>query len=317
MDEFYSCEDNRSGIEVLLNYTQLHHECIMPYEILGFLYSEEKMWYNAIQCFEKIIDKGCLFYPHDLEFALAWAYGKVKEYKNEEIAYRNCLECKSDIGNALNNLGYCLYRQKRYQEAIEIFLRCVKEERDLAWAPNNLVRTYIRSGQYSTAREFVETHDYKISKALLEQLDKKPKKDVPVDSVDACVDEDGMEDELTARVENGQELFGLNLHIYRKKGDYYGRQYPCANGKWRLDILCEDDDENLYIIELKKDSGYDDAFEQTKQYVDWFEKNKVKKGRNVYGIIVLNSPKKNVIEKVRGDNRIRLFEYQIAYREIK
>ena len=48
-----------------------------------------------------------------------------------------------------------------------------------------------------------------------------------------------------------------------------------------------------------------------------FEKNKVKKGRNVYGIIVLNSPKKNVIEKVRGDNRIRLFEYQIAYREIK
>ena len=126
-----------------------------------------------------------------------------------------------------------------------------------------------------------------------------------------------LEDELTARLENGQELFGLNLHIYRKKGDYYGRQYPCANGKWRLDILCEDDDGNLYIIELKKDSGYDDAFEQTKQYVDWFEKNKVKKGRNVYGIIVLNSPKKNVIEKVRGDNRIRLFEYQIAYREIK
>lgn len=349
MDEFYSCEDNQSGIEILLNYTQSHHECIMPYEILGFLYSEEKMWYNAIQCFEKIIDKGCLFYPHDLEFALAWTYGKVKEYKNEEIAYRNCLECKSDIGNALNNLGYCLYHQKRYQEAIEIFLRCVKEERDLAWAPNNLVRTYIRSGQYSTAREFVETHDYKISKALLEQLDKKPKKDVPVDSVTIGDDEDGMEDEdsipvsvevdeikpkffenknqftsekvledeLTARLENGQELFGLNLHIYRKKGDYYGRQYPCANGKWRLDILCEDDDENLYIIELKKDSGYDDAFEQTKQYVDWFEKHKVKKGRKVYGIIVLNSPKNKIIEKVRSDNRIRLFEYQIAYREIK
>ncbi len=126
-----------------------------------------------------------------------------------------------------------------------------------------------------------------------------------------------LEDELSSRLENGQTVFGLNIHIYRKKGDYYGRQYPCANGKWRLDLLCEDDDENLYIIELKKDSGYDDAYEQTKQYVDWFEKHKVKKGKKVYGIIVLNSPKKALIEKVRADDRIRLYEYQIAYQEIK
>ena len=348
MDEFYKCDDNQSGIQVLLKYTQLHQNCIMPYEILGFLYSEEKMWYNAIQCFEKVIDSGYLFYPHDLEFALAWAYGKVKEYQQEEIAYRNCLDCTPDIENALNNLGYCLYRQKRYQEAIDIFLQCIKEERDLAWAPNNLVRAYIRSGQYSPARKFIEAHDFKISKSLLEQLDKKPQKDEITNSVSIGVaeedteDEDSipvsvevndvkpkcfenknrftsekiLEDELTACLENGQELFGLKLHIYRKKGDYYGRQYPCANGKWRLDLLCEDNEENLYIIELKKDSGYDDAFEQIKQYVDWFEKHKVKKGKKVYGIIVLNSPKKKLVEKVRSDNRIRLYEYQIAYNEI-
>ena len=71
----------------------------------------------------------------------------------------------------------------------------------------------------------------------------------------------------------------------------------------------EEKQRTLLLTEQKKHT-------QTKQYVDWFEKNRVKKDKKVYGIIVLNSPKKKLIEKVRADNRIRLYEYQIAYREI-
>ena len=344
MAEFYSCEDNNNAIELLLTFAQNHPEYSLPNELLGCLYSEEKLWYNAIQCLEKVRGHS-IFFPLDIiELDLGWAYGKVKEYKQEEIAYRKCLEYFPREQNTLNNLGYCLYRQKKYDEAIKVFLQCIEENRDLAYAPNNLVRTYLRMGLYEDARKFIAEHDFKISKSITEQLGKKPKKNVKIASnaIDESVDNDDsdvqaeeevktkffekksqfssekvLEDELSARLENGQSVFGLNIHIYRKKGDYYGRQYPCANGKWRLDLLCEDDDENLYIIELKKDSGYDDAFEQTKQYVDWFEKHKVKKGKKVYGIIVLNSPKKALIEKVRADDRIRLYEYQIAYQEIK
>jgi len=45
--------------------------------------------------------------------------------------------------------------------------------------------------------------------------------------------------------------------MYRREGKY-GRQFIIPIG--RLDLLCEDEEGNLYIIELKKDSGYDDAF---------------------------------------------------------
>ena len=69
--------------------------------------------------------------------------------------------------------------------------------------------------------------------------------------------------------------------------------------------------------ELKKDSGYGDAYVQTAQYLDWFEKAPISKGKRVYGIICLNSPTQTLISKVRNDQRMRLFEYQISYTEIK
>ena len=69
-------------------------------------------------------------------------------------------------------------------------------------------------------------------------------------------------------------------------------------------------------MELKKDSGYDDAYKQTTEYLDWFEQDKRFKGKKVYGIICLNSPTQQLIDKVHADKRMRLFEYQISYTEI-
>lgn len=80
--------------------------------------------------------------------------------------------------------------------------------------------------------------------------------------------------------------------------------------------MCEDTAGNLYIVELKKDSGYDDAYEQTARYLDWFEKSEKFKGKKVYGIICLNNPTKELISKVHNDKRMRLFEYQISYTEL-
>ena len=122
-----------------------------------------------------------------------------------------------------------------------------------------------------------------------------------------------LEDELTARIESGMEVFGMNLKIFRRKG-LYGRQFIIPIG--RLDLLCEDAQGNLYVIELKKDSGYDDAYQQTANYLDWFEQSEYAKGKKVYGIICLNAPTKALIQKVRNDKRMRLFEYAISYTEI-
>ena len=50
------------------------------------------------------------------------------------------------------------------------------------------------------------------------------------------------------------------------------------------ECVCEDDNGDLYIIELKKDSGYDDAYKQTAEYLDWFEKNEISKGKKSMGL---------------------------------
>lgn len=112
---------------------------------------------------------------------------------------------------------------------------------------------------------------------------------------------------------NGSDIFGVNLKIYRRKGAY-GQQFILPVG--RLDLLAEDDEGGLYVIELKKDSGYDDAFAQTKQYVDYLEKSDLAAGKPVKGIICLSEPTPELIKAVKGDDRISLFEYQISYTKI-
>ena len=105
----------------------------------------------------------------------------------------------------------------------------------------------------------------------------------------------------------------MKLKLFRRKG-MYGRQFIIPIG--RLDLLCEDDDGNLFVIELKKDAGYDDAYQQTANYLDWFEQSEYAKGKKVYGIICLNSPTNALVQKVRNDKRMKLFEYAISYTEI-
>lgn len=65
----------------------------------------------------------------------------------------------------------------------------------------------------------------------------------------------------------GGNVPGTRKKIYRRHGEY-GRQYIIPIG--RLDLLAEDEKGDLYIIELKKDSGYDDPYDKTAAYLDWF-----------------------------------------------
>ena len=117
----------------------------------------------------------------------------------------------------------------------------------------------------------------------------------------------------TSRIESGFPVFGKKLKIYKRKGEY-GRQYIIPIG--RLDLLCEDNEGELYIIELKKDSGYDDAYEQTARYLEWFNGSRKFKDKKVNGIICLNNPSTELVNKIHKDQRMRVFEYQISYTEL-
>lgn len=333
---YYRSSNNDEVVDALISFMQKYPDYKSPNEMLGYTYYNMSMWNNAIACFEKV-EEEYYFFLEDIYWMLAWASGKVKNLTDEEMYYRKSLELAPGIPFTLNNLGYSLYKQKKYREALEVFEKCLQEKKDLACAGNNYVRVLIALGRNADAKKFVKAGDVKVLKNLKDKVAKLDNHNasLKVDAVSEFQDLDEeestekvtidigvkrqqfsneklLEDELTARIESGMPAFGMNLKIYKRKGEY-GRQYIIPVG--RLDLLCEDSGGNLYVIELKKDSGYDDAYRQTAEYLDWFEHSEKFKDRKVYGIICLNSPTQQLINKVHADKRIRLFEYQISYTE--
>lgn len=401
---YYRSRDNDVIIEGLLAFMRKFPKYRAPNELLGYTYYNMAMWDNAIACFERV-QQEYYFFHEDIYWMLAWSNGKIKNYADEEKYYRMSYQLAPDIPFTLNNLGYSLYKQKKYLEAKELFGQCLDVNKDLPYAANNYVRVLIALGRNADAKKFVNSKKFKIAKAIQERVKRLDdhnvrlnKKDLSVKS-DTIIESDSdtadlfeitsseveikrcqqytnnrlsengakcqqpsnemqlesktkhqrfsnerslegeikhsqplnerqleatakhrqfskeklLEEELTARIESGMQVFGKHLKVYKRKGEY-GRQYNIPVG--RLDLLCEDANGNLYVVELKKDSGYDDVYEQITQYLAWFEQSEKFKGKKVYGIICLNHPAQELLSKVHADKRIRIFEYQISYTEL-
>lgn len=343
---YYLCQSVEEEIDLLTDFLQKHPDSVAAKELLGQAYYAAKMWRNAIAYFEAVEDP-MVFVPAEISFSIAWAYGQCKDRKNEERYYRNCLELDPQYLFARNNLAYCLYFQKRYAEAQEILEECLEKKVDLSncCVPNNYVRVLLALGKTKEAVQFIKKGEFKVSKSLAERAEKQLNcakdriksnnaatfSDDYIEKEENAVSNKTMisgyecsgkatqfsnerllEEELTARIESGMPVFGKRLKIFRRKGEY-GRQYIIPIG--RLDLLCEDSDGNLYVIELKKDGGYDDAYAQTAAYLNWFEKSKRFAKQKVSGIICVNNPGETLMEKVHADPRMQLFEYQISYKE--
>ena len=212
---------------------------------------------------------------------------------------------------------------------------------DITCAASNYVRVLLAMGLNKDAQEFINSGKYKVYKFLQDKVKKSDGRNhknsqknhivipeltdeqaevieirTPIDLASKSKQfssEKILEDELTARIESGASVFGINLKVWKRKGEY-GRQFILPTGK-RIDLLCENENGDIYIIELKKDSGYDDPYKQIVEYIKWFENNKKYKDKKIFGIICLNNPTESILKKVHNDSRIRLFEYQISYLE--
>lgn len=340
MADYYACKTNEEAVDVLTAYIQKYPGITVAREYLACTYYDLKMWNNAIAYFESVQEPVLFALTKDqIHFMLAWAYGKIRDYKKEEENYRIALELFPDGEDTLNNLGYSLYRQKRCQEAKAIFERCLEEKRDLPYAANNYVRILIALGLNKQAKQFVKESGFKVAKNIKERVQKLPSRDIKPKQAEIISEESDeeigsaaeektidiggkreqfsherlLEDELTLRIESGLPVFGMNLKIYKRPGEY-GRQYIIPIG--RLDLLCEDERGDLYIVELKKDSGYGDVFQQIMEYLKWFETSKKFRDKQVQGIICLNNPTAKLIDQVHHEPRLKLFEYRISYQEI-
>ena len=346
IDAFYGAETDGDALEVLAAAYQKYPDSPTINEMMGIVYFDGKQYGNSIAAIERLYDEETDSYNAVLNrqdtifYRLAFASERLNDRKAAIDYYEKALAIDPFSPFVASNLGYVYYRDRQYEKAYAILKRCIDEklESNIVFPINHLARLLYAMGRYHEAKEFIKTAPAKVSKSIREKIEKAPDTDnasiilpPPINADDEedhpepenkpIIERKGsqfqseklLEDELTMRMDAGMNVFGLPLKIYRRRGEY-GRQYIFPEG--RLDILAEDKDSNLYIIELKKDSGYDDAYKQTVHYIEWFQKHKAKE-KKVYGIICLNSPGKALIEAVRKDERIKLYEYQISYNEIK
>lgn len=330
----YFCSTDLSKLEEAASEALLVlPDSVLAKELMAEVCWFNKHWHNTIALLECCED-GYLNAEHERMFRLAWCKSKIRDRKGAIEAYKKCLELNPLKLWARNNLAYEYYVTKQYEKAEKEYRRCLKDKMDLKYACTGYVRTLAALGKYDEADTFIKKSPEKIYKYALDELEaaKTGKKKYHAELTEMheeaeeseiiAVDrkpayqfskEKIFEDELYERLSVGTAIFGIPLKIYRRAG-IYGRQWTFEVG--RIDLLAEDKDGNLYVIELKKDSGYDDAYAQTVRYVEWFEKSQYAKGKKVYGIICVNDPPHILVESVRKDKRIRLFEYHVSYTEI-
>ena len=335
---FYNAEDTEKTNKELDAAYVVNPEGTVIKELLAINCYNSSLWGNAVALFEQIQDTTTLLFLDDLYFMMGWCYGKLKESKNEIEAYKKSAEIFEEGDSTVNNLGYAYYKAKQYQSALSCFKKCLDNNWSVKYAANNYVRTLLAMHRFKDAKEFIKSAPTKIYKDLVNRVNaatntnKRIKAEAPLlfseeDDVPSVAEKDIrigekkeqftseriLEDELFGRLDAGIPVFGKPLKIYRRKG-IYGRQFVLSNGK-RTDLLAEDEHGNLYVIELKKDSGYDDAYDQTVDYLEWFDKNWSEQVNNIYGIICLNNPSQKLILKARNNKRIKVYEYKISYTE--
>ena len=121
--DYYFAATEEEKCLLLTGFLQNHSDSVIAHELLGMTYGRMKRWKNQIACLETIEEQPCLFTKACINFQIGWAYGKEKDWNQEEAYYRNCLELEWDYPFANNNLAYSFYRQKRYAEAKELLRR--------------------------------------------------------------------------------------------------------------------------------------------------------------------------------------------------
>jgi len=121
--------------------------------MLGDIYFSEKNWQSAVMFYEKALqsesDKD---FPR-LHFDYAWCLGQLKRYADEEAEIKAGLDIDPKFEFARNNLGWSLYKQGKFQQALNIFDELIKVGADGKTPFHNRARCLKGLKRYSEAIE--------------------------------------------------------------------------------------------------------------------------------------------------------------------
>ena len=117
------------------------------------VYYFEREWQAACHYYETALQSELAREIPSLNFQAGYTYGALKKHKLAESYYRKCLTNDSEFPSARNNLGWALYRQGRFEEALAVFEDCIARNIDGDQPQKNKARTLARLGRFAEAVE--------------------------------------------------------------------------------------------------------------------------------------------------------------------
>ena len=338
------------AIDFFIKTTFIDKSFWLAYFFNAYIYYELKNYNTAINYFKKLLESSEKIeeeHLFDIYFTLSYCYSCSKDLENEHKYLKKCLKFNPKFEYANNNLGYCLYRLKNYDEAIKYLDLSIKYENDGLTPFWNKVRVYKKTCEFDKAINILECLKSKakshktINKEIESILKLKSKQnickveeiteqDITLGEIEIEVGiepikekkkghgiqletEKILEDLLEQRIIKGKKVFSRNLKVYN--GEYYGRQYPTIIG--RMDILTQDmEDNSLIIVELKRGKSDDEVVGQISRYLSWTEENLAKKGQDVKGIICIKEASEKLKYAVKSNPNIELYEYEFDFVKI-
>ncbi len=157
-------------IQLAEKLTEMDDDCLVAWITLGDLQYSENMFEASNKTHEHLLEKNENHENRETWlWRLAWGNGKVKNYQLEEKYYREYIKNIPDYGWAYNNLGYSLYRQKKYGEA-ERMLRKSIPLLTSKIPYENMVRVLRASEKLSELKDFVKNNKKHLSQKTVETV---------------------------------------------------------------------------------------------------------------------------------------------------
>jgi hypothetical protein len=103
---------------------------------------------------------------------------------------------------------------------------------------------------------------------------------------------------------------GKRLRLFVDATGRDGIEFPSAVGP--IDILAMDDEDSLFVFELKRADSSDRAMGQLARYMGWVQQT-IGKGRKVFGIIVARAISENLRYAASVVPNVYLYEYEVEF----
>lgn len=292
---------------------------------LAQCYHKKKDHSLAIKYYEEILRDDKL-YP-DANNNIGWELYLIGKY-SEAIDYFNfAIENKLDGTRPYHNKVRILKEKKEYKKAINVYIEMKKRfeaqkksiDHQIEIIKNSIKEKPKSSDVIDTGTADEEVgHTSSESPAIHSNLRTvtDERKLRPSNGAFEIPAEKYLENFIEEKINREMKVFGKSLSIYNES-NYYGRQLIIPEaGYGRIDILAKDNETNDFIvIELKKGSSGAAVVQQVARYMSWVRSNLAKDNENVYGFICVYSANETLINKVKSNPNLRLYEYALHERE--